>query len=300
MSSSLKLGWIGTGVMGVSMCGHLLTAGHSVVVYTRTKSKAQPLLDRGATWGNSPGEVAGQADVVFTMVGSPQDVREVYFGSTGLLAGARPGALAIDLTTTAPSLAQELAADGRVSTLDAPVSGGDIGARNATLSIMVGGAKPAFERALPLLQLLGKTIIHQGPAGAGQHAKLCNQIVITGAMIGVCESLLYGTKAGLDLATMLQSIRGGAAGCWTLDNLAPRILQGNFGPGFSVDHFVKDMGLVLAECRQMNLELPGVQLVHELYRRIQARGLGQKGTQILFQALAEVTPPPGVSAASRR
>jgi 3-hydroxyisobutyrate dehydrogenase len=230
-------------------------------------------------------------DVVFTMVGYPQDVREVYFGKAGILADRKPGPVTVDMTTTAPSLAQEISA-ANPRALDAPVSGGDVGARNATLSIMVGGDKTLFEKHRLLLQKLGKTIIHQGPAGAGQHAKLCNQIVITGAMIGVCEALLYGTYARLDLATMLQSIRGGAAGCWTLDNLAPRILKGDFEPGFYVDHFVKDMGLVLEECRRMNLKLSGVRLVHELYRQVQALGHGQKGTQILYRALEEMAKQP--------
>ncbi|MEI6083737.1 MAG: NAD(P)-dependent oxidoreductase [Verrucomicrobiota bacterium] len=318
MSTPLKLGWIGTGVMGVSMCGHL---GPGVTIFSRTKTKAQPLLDRGAIWADSPRAVAANSDIVFTMVGYPQDVREVYFGGTphlnplpqttrerrpasplptggegqgegvSLLDGARPGTILVDMTSTAPSLSQEIYATAKtknVNTLDAPVSGGDVGARNATLSIMVGGDKEAFAKVLPLFQQLGKTIIHQGPAGAGQHAKLCNQIVIAGTMIGVCESLIYGKKAGLNLDTMLQSIRGGAAACWTLDNLAPRILKGNFDPGFFADHFVKDMALALEEAKRMNLLLPGLQLVHNLYRRVQALGHGKKGTHALYLALEEM------------
>ncbi|MCG3146978.1 MAG: 2-hydroxy-3-oxopropionate reductase [Verrucomicrobiae bacterium] len=291
----MKIGWIGTGVMGVSMSGHLLAAGNVVTVYSRTKAKAQPLLDRGATWANSPCEVARNTEIVFTMVGFPEDVRQVYFGESGIFAGLKPGTITVDMTSTAPSLAQEIFATNPNS-LDAPVSGGDVGARNATLSIMVGGAKPVFEKVLPLLQKLGKTIIHQGPAGAGQHAKLCNQIVIAGTMIGVCEALLYGKKAGLDLETMLSSIRGGAAACWTLDNLAPRILKGNFDPGFFADHFVKDMALALEEAKRMNLRLPGLQLVHDLYKHVQTLGHGRKGTHALYLALEEVAN----AAATRR
>ena len=292
MKNPQRIGWIGTGVMGVSMCAHLLAKGYAVTVFNRTKSKAQPLLDKSAAWADSARAVAEQSEVVFTMVGFPQEVRDVYFGEKGVLAGVKPGSIVVDMTTTAPSLAQEIYAAAkakRVQAIDAPVSGGDLGARNATLSIMVGGDKAALETALPLLQILGKTIVHQGGAGAGQHAKLCNQIVITGTMIGVCESLLYGFKAGLDLNTLLQSIRGGSANCWTLDNLAPRILNGNFEPGFFVDHFVKDMALALEESRRMNLQLPGLSLAHELYRKTQALGFGRKGTQALILALAEMS-----------
>jgi 3-hydroxyisobutyrate dehydrogenase len=277
--------------MGASMCGHLLDAGHPVTLFTRTREKAQALLDRGATWAASPRDAAAQADVVFTMVGFPADVREVYFGDAGVLAAARAGLQLIDMTTTSPTLAKEIDAAARAkgaSSLDAPVSGGDVGARNATLSIMVGGDTAAFEAALPLLQRLGKTIIHEGPAGAGQHTKLCNQIVIAGTMIGVCESLLYARRAGLDLETMLQAIRGGAAACWALDNLAPRVLKGNFEPGFFVDHFVKDMGLALDEAERMQLQLPGLTLVRAIYVRAQQLGYGRKGTQALYLALEQM------------
>jgi 3-hydroxyisobutyrate dehydrogenase len=282
--------------MGASMCGHLLDAGHPVTLFTRTREKAQALLDRGATWAASPRDAAAQADVVFTMVGFPADVREVYFGEAGVLAAARAGMQLIDMTTTSPTLAKEIDAAARAkgaSSLDAPVSGGDVGARNATLSIMVGGDAAAFEAALPLLQRLGKTIIHEGPAGTGQHTKLCNQIVIAGTMIGVCESLLYGRRAGLDLETMLQAIRGGAAACWALDNLAPRVLKGNFEPGFFVDHFVKDMGLALDEAERIKLQLPGLTLVRAIYVRAQQLGYGRKGTQALYLALDEMAKETG-------
>src|ERR1017187_5632691 len=295
MNATTRLGWIGTGVMGLSMCGHLLTKGHAVTVYNRTKAKAQPLLDKGAQWGDSPRAVATQSDILFSMVGYPRDVREVYFGAGGVLAGVKPGSLIVDMTTTEPSLSKEIYVAAKVKgvdAIDAPVSGGDVGARNAALSIMVGGDAEAVERARPLLEILGKTIIHQGGTGAGQHAKMCNQIVIAGTMIGVCESLLYGHKAGLNLETMLQSIRGGAAGCWSLDNLAPRILQRNFAPGFLVDHFVKDMEIALAEAEHAGLVLPGLKLVDELYRTLQAQGNGRNGTQALYLALEAMSQKP--------
>lgn len=286
-----RIAWIGTGVMGLSMCGHLLEAGYPVTIYSRTKAKAQPLLDRGATWADSPREAASHADIIFTMVGFPNDVREVYLSDTGVLAGARPGAIAVDMTSTSPSLAKEIfatAASKDIATLDAPVSGGDVGARNAALSIMVGGEAATFAAILPLFQKMGKAIVHQGPAGAGQHTKLCNQIVVAGTIIGVCESLFYGKRAGLNLETMLQSIRGGAAACWTLDNLAPRVLNGNFDPGFFIDHFVKDMGIALEESARMNIDLPGLKTVHAVYQKVQALGLGRKGTHGLFLALEEM------------
>jgi 3-hydroxyisobutyrate dehydrogenase len=292
-TATTRLGWIGTGVMGLSMCGHLLAKGHAVTVYNRTKSKAQPLLDKGAQWGDSPHAVAAEADVLFSMVGYPRDVREVYFGTDGVLDGMKPSSLVVDMTTTEPSLSKEIYAATKakgVDAIDAPVSGGDVGARNAALSIMVGGDAKAVERVRPLLEILGKTIIHQGGPGAGQHAKMCNQIVIAGTMIGVCESLLYGHRAGLNLETMLQSIRGGAAGCWSLDNLAPRILQRNFAPGFLVDHFIKDMEIALAEAERMGLVLPGLKLVDELYRTLQVQGHGRNGTQALYLALEAMSP----------
>jgi 3-hydroxyisobutyrate dehydrogenase len=286
--SATRVGWVGTGVMGGPMCGHLLTAGYRVLVHSRTKARAQPLLDKGALWGESPRALAEQADVTFTMVGFPQDVRAVYFGRDGLLAGGRPGAIFVDMTTTEPSLAKELhaSAQGRgLHAIDAPVSGGDVGAQNATLSIMVGGDQETVQAVMPLFELMGKKIVHQGGSGSGQHTKLCNQIVIAGTMVGVCESLLYGYKAGLDLSQMLQSIRGGAAACWTLDHLAPRMLQRNFDPGFFVEHFIKDMGIALKEAKRMGLVLPGLTLVHQLYLSVQAQGHGRLGTHALMLGL---------------
>lgn len=282
------IAWIGTGVMGAPMCGHLADAVGTVRVYNRTKSKAEPLIENGAQWCESPAQAAEGADLVFTIVGFPADVQAVYFGEQGILSVLKEGAICVDFTTTSPSLAVEIneAASKRgAAAIDAPVSGGDVGAREARLSIMVGGDAGAVEQVHPLLQKLGQNIVHQGPAGAGQHTKMCNQIAIAGTMIGVCESLLYATKAGLDLETMLSSISKGAAGCWTLDNLAPRIVKRNFEPGFYIDHFIKDMGIALTEAARMNLALPGLALVHQLYVAAAAQGEGSSGTQALMRAL---------------
>jgi 3-hydroxyisobutyrate dehydrogenase len=290
--SSFRISWIGTGVMGRSMCGHLLAHGARVAVFTRTREKAQPLLDRGAVWADSPRAAAGQGDVVFTMLGFPADVRVAYFSENGLLADVRRNAVLVDMTTTEPSLAIEIAqaaAARGAAALDAPVSGGDVGAQNATLAIMVGGDVSALDRVRPLLEAMGRTIVHEGPPGTGQHTKMCNQIVIAGTMIGVCESLLYGARAGLDLNTMLQSIRGGAAGCWTLENLAPRVLKGNFDPGFMVDHFIKDMGIALDEAARMRLALPGLALVRQLYLATAAQGHARSGTHALYLALKDLS-----------
>ena len=278
--------------MGAAMAGHLLAKGYVLTVFSRTRSKAEGLSQRGARWAESPARVADASDVIFTMVGFPQDVSEVYLGEAGLVRQARKGMVCVDMTTAPPSLAgtiaEALKARGAYF-LDAPVSGGDVGARNASLSIMVGGETSVVEAIRPLFECLGQRIVHQGKAGAGQHAKLCNQITIAGTMIGVCESLLYGYRAGLDLDTMLQSIRGGAAACWTLDNLAPRILARNFAPGFFVEHFVKDMDMALEESRRMGLVLPGLALVHQLYLAIQAHGHGRSGTHALIVALEELS-----------
>jgi 3-hydroxyisobutyrate dehydrogenase len=249
------------------------------------------MVGAGAVWADSPAEVARRSAVVFTMVGFPADVRAVYLGPEGVLAGVRPGSILVDMTTTEPTLAREIDAAARKRgcyALDAPVSGGDVGAREGRLSIMVGGERAAFEAVRPLLERLGRNIAYQGPAGAGQHTKMCNQIVIAGTMIGVCESLLYGARAGLDLEQMLGSIRSGAAGCWTLDNLGPRILKRDFAAGFYVEHFVKDMGIALEEARRMKVSLPGLGLVHQLYVAVQAQGHGRKGTHALMLALEQL------------
>jgi 3-hydroxyisobutyrate dehydrogenase len=283
-----RVGWIGTGVMGEPMCGHIIAKGYPVVVNSRTKAKASPLVERGATWVDSPRAVSEQSDVVFTIVGFPADVREVYFGANGLLSAARAGQTFVDMTTTEPRLAMEIyqaAVAKGASAVDAPVSGGDVGARNAALSIMIGGDQATVEALTPLFQSMGKRIMHQGGPGTGQHTKMCNQIVIAGTMVGVCESLLYGFKAGLGLPTMIETIRGGAAACWSLDNLAPRIVKGDFAPGFVVEHFIKDMGIALAEAERMGIALPGLALVHQLYAIVRALGHGRRGTQALMLAL---------------
>lgn len=287
-----RVGWIGAGVMGAPMCQHVQSARYSVTLYTRTRAKANPILAKGATWAHSPRAVTEQTDVVFTMVGFPQDVRQVYFGEQGILAGIRPGMVVVDMTTTEPALAKDVSAAARgkgAYAIDAPVSGGDVGARDATLSIMAGGEKQAVQAVMPLFELLGKKIVHQGGPGSGQHAKLCNQIVIAGTMVGVCESLLYGYKAGLDLNKLLESIRGGAAACWTLENLAPRILRRNFDPGFFVEHFIKDMGIALEEAKRMGLTLPGLALVYQLYEKVQSLGHGRSGTHALMIALEDLS-----------
>ena len=287
-----RVGWIGTGVMGAPMCGHLLASGYPVTVFNRTPERARGLLERGAAWAESPQAVAQHADVVFTMVGFPDDVREIVLGPAGTLAGAGHGTILVDMTTSEPSLAREIyeAARARgVASLDAPVSGGDVGARAAGPSIMVGGDRDAFERVAPLLRCLGATIVHQGPAGAGQHTKMVNQILVASGMVAVSEALLYAHQAGLDLPTVLQSVSGGAAGSWSLTHYAPRILARDFAPGFRVDHFVKDMGIALAEARRMRLSLPGLALVEQLYLALVAQGDGRQGTHALVLALARLS-----------
>ena len=290
--ASTRLGWIGTGVMGTSMCGHLLAAGYSVTVYNRTRDRAEPLLARGASWADTPAAVARAADVVFTMVGYPADVRAVLLGADGVLAGAAPGAIAVDMTTSEPSLAVEIAARAQekgVHSVDAPVSGGDVGAREARLSIMIGGDRAVVDALAPLFQVMGKTIVHQGGPGAGQHTKMVNQILIATNMIGVCEALLYGYRAGLDLPTVLSSVGSGAAGSWSLANLGPRIIANRFEPGFFVEHFIKDMGIALAEARRMGLALPGLALAQQLYLALAAQGHARDGTHALELALARLS-----------
>ncbi|MGN6544217.1 MAG: NAD(P)-dependent oxidoreductase [Aureliella sp.] len=286
------IGWIGTGVMGKSMCGHLIAAGFPCVVYNRTPEKAQELVAAGARLAGSPAEVAEQADVVFTIVGYPADVREVTLGKQGTLSAATAGKVLVDMTTSEPSLAQEIYAAARaksVHAVDAPVSGGDIGAREARLSIMIGGDAEVVESLMPCWQAMGKTIVHQGPAGLGQHAKMVNQILIASNMVGVCEALLYGYRSGLNLETVLQSVSSGAAGSWSLSNLSPRIIRGDFAPGFFVEHFIKDMGIALAEAERMRLALPGLALAKQLYQALAAQGHAKSGTQALLLALANLS-----------
>ncbi|MDE0370141.1 MAG: NAD(P)-dependent oxidoreductase [bacterium] len=291
MTDKPAIGWVGTGVMGVSMCGHVLDAGYPVTVTTRTKARAANLIARGATWAATPAEVAAASDMSFAIVGFPEDVRQVFLGPDGLLEGASAGDVLVDMTTSEPALAIEIAAtcaERGVEAIDAPVSGGDIGARNGTLSIMIGGDPDPVEQVRPVFETMGKTIIRQGGPGAGQHTKAVNQILIATGMIGLSEALLYGQQAGLDLDTVMGSVSGGAAGSWSLSNYGPRMLGGDFEPGFFVDHFVKDMGIALREAASMKLPAPGLALAHELYVSLQAQGLGRKGTQSLILALARL------------
>ena len=295
LPESTRIGWVGTGVMGRHMCGHLIDAGYSVRVFNRTRAKAEELIERGARWADSPRQVAEQSDVVFSIVGFPEDVREVILGDAGVLAGASPGSTVVDMTTSRPALAEQIAeaaSQRQVSAIDAPVSGGDTGAKNATLSIMVGGERAAYERILPALEKLGKTIVYQGAAGRGQHTKMVNQTLIATGMIGVCEALLYASRAGLDLPTVLQSVASGAAGSWSLSNLAPRMIEGDFDPGFFVEHFIKDMRIALDEAAAMNLALPGLALAQQLYQALAAQGHIKDGTQALVLALAQLNDLP--------
>lgn len=281
-----KIAFIGTGVMGASVVQHLLQAGHEVTVYTRTKEKALPLIKEGACWAETPALASVQKDIVFTMVGYPSDVEQVYFGDEGILAAANTGTIIVDMTTSEPTLAKKIygaAKEKGIATLDAPVSGGDVGAKNGTLSLMVGGDKDIFEQMLPIFEVFGQNIVYQGAAGAGQHTKMTNQIVISTMMIGVCEALAYGMQAGLDMEDVLKSISAGAAGSWTLSNLAPRMLQNNLAPGFYVKHFIKDMKIALDEAERMGLQLPGLQMAKEMYEQLAARGYSDNGTQALIK-----------------
>lgn len=283
-----RVGWIGTGVMGRAMAEHVLSAGYTLTVFNRSRDKALPLAERGATVVDSPRQVAERSDVVVAIVGMPADVREVFLGPAGALAGSRPGMVLIDMTTSSPALAIELAATAAeqgIAALDTPVSGGDVGARAGSLSVMVGGDRAVCDAMTPLFQTFGQTIVHQGPAGAGQQAKAVNQILIAGTMIAVCEALLYARRAGLDPETVLRSVAVGAAGSKALEVLGPRILKRDFEPGFTVEHFLKDMGIALAEADRMGLALPGVALAKQLYEEVRAQGHGRKGTQALMLGL---------------
>ena len=292
MNEVRSVGWIGTGVMGRSMCLHVMNkSGLKARVYNRTREKARDLLEAGAVWCGSPREVAEGSDCVFTIVGYPADVEEVVLGEKGALAGARAGSVIVEMTTSEPTLAQRIHAEAKrksVDALDAPVSGGDVGARNAKLAIMVGGERPVYERVLPLLRHMGENIAWFGGPGAGQHTKMVNQIAIAGNMIGVVECLLYAHTSGLDQAAVIDVIGKGAAGSWSINNLGRRIVKGDFNPGFFIKHFVKDMGIALDEARRMKLGLPGLALVHQFYVSAQAVGLENLGTQGLYQVLARM------------
>ncbi len=285
------IGWIGTGVMGIPMAGHLLDAGHVMAVHSRTRSKAEPLLARGARWAETPAEAARGADAVFSMVGYPDDVEAVHLGPQGTLAASPPPRIIVDMTTSRPSLAVGLhreAAGRGVASLDAPVSGGDVGARQGTLSIMVGGDRADFESAKSLLACLGRNVILQGGPGAGQHTKMMNQILIATTMIGVCEGVLYAAKAGLDPMRAIESVESGAAGSWSISNLGPRMIRRDFEPGFYVEHFIKDLTIALEESDRMGLVLPGLALSRRLYEQVRALGDGwggRRGTQALLLAV---------------
>ncbi|MED2974712.1 MULTISPECIES: NAD(P)-dependent oxidoreductase [unclassified Fictibacillus] len=290
MSEKKSIGFIGTGVMGKSMAAHLLKAGHSVHIYTRTREKAEELLSQGAEWKSTVAEVAQASQVVVTMVGYPSDVEEVYFGENGILENAAKGSYVMDMTTSSPRLAEKISSTAKelgLHALDAPVSGGDVGAREARLSIMAGGEKEDFEAVLPILQLMGQNIVYQGKAGAGQHTKMCNQIAIASGMIGVCEAIIYAEKAGLDPSTVLKSIESGAAGSWSLSNLAPRIIKGNFEPGFYVKHFIKDMKIALESAEEMGLLTPGLKLAKDLYEELAEMGEENSGTHALYKRLKQ-------------
>jgi 3-hydroxyisobutyrate dehydrogenase len=274
------------------MCGHLLEGGYQVTVTNRTPARADGVIQKGARWAATPAQVARESDVVFSMVGFPADVRQVVLGADGALAGARPGAVLVDMTTSEPTLAAEIAATAAsrgVFALDAPVSGGDVGARNASLSIMVGGPAEVFDAMRPLLALMGTTIVLQGPSGAGQHTKMVNQILIASSMVALSEGLLYAYRVGLDIEQVLASVASGAAGSWSLSNLAPRAVAGDFAPGFTVDHLVKDLGIALAEAKRARLALPGLALANQLYIALQAQGRGRSGTQALVHAVASLS-----------
>ena len=281
------IGWIGTGVMGVSMAKHLMAAGHPLVIHTRTRARAELLLAAGAQWAESPLAVAEQAGIVCSMVGYPEDVEVTHLGPQGTLSAAKAPALLIDFTTSSPALAQRIAERGAAlgtQAIDAPVSGGDIGARNATLSIMCGGTEAAFQAARPVLDLLGKTVVLQGPAGSGQHTKMVNQLLIAGTMLGMADALSYAKKAGLNPETVLQSVGGGAAASWSLTNLAPRILKSDFAPGFFIEHFLKDLRIALDEARALGLDLPCATAAERTYRALAEAGYARAGTQAIVHA----------------
>ena len=286
MPGKPAIAFIGTGVMGRSMAGHLMAAGHALHVFNRTRDKAKPLVDSGATWHGSAGEAAAHADVVITMLGFPHDVEESYLGKGGILEKARKGALLIDMTTSSPLLARKISAAASATglvALDAPVSGGDVGAKEARLVIMVGGDPAAYERALPVLSLMGKNLALQGPAGAGQHCKMANQIACAVGMVAWVEALAYAKSAGLDPSKVHGSISGGAAGSWALTILGPRALSGDFAPGFYVKHIRKDIGIAVASAEEMGLELPGLDCARRRYDQVASRGWEEFGTQVLYR-----------------
>lgn len=285
MSDKNILGFIGTGVMGSNMAGHLLTAGNEVHIYNRTKSKAEKLIRGGAIWEDSPADIVSKCKIVFTIVGYPKDVEDIYLGKNGLIGLASKDSLLVDMTTSSPKLAEKIWTTGKtrgISVLDAPVTGGDKGAREAKLTILVGGRKEDFEIALPYFRLMGANIRHMGKAGCGQYTKLVNQITLAGTMTGLCEGLAFAKGHGLDQKEVLEAISGGAAGSWSLTNYGPRILDGDFDPGFFVKHYIKDIKLAEESADEIELDLPALSLTRELYEEISEGGLGEAGTQSLY------------------
>lgn len=288
MDNQIRVGFIGLGIMGQSMAGHILAAGHPVNVFNRSKSRADALVSRGAKWFGAIGDLAAESDVIITMVGYPSDVQEVYFGSGNILDRAK-GAYLIDMTTSSPSLAKKIADEAErrgCHSLDAPVSGGDIGARNAKLSIMVGGKQGDFDAVLPILKLMGANVVLQGGPGAGQHTKMCNQIVIAGTIMGVSEGLGYAKAVGLSPQTVMESIGGGAASGFQLINLGAKMIAGDFAPGFYVEHFLKDLGIALEEAQNVNLDLPALELASKLYKQLVEQGYARNGTQVIYKRYA--------------
>lgn len=286
MNHKKNIGWIGTGVMGFSMVKNLLEEQFTVNIFTRTKEKALPLMDQGAVWKDTVAEVAKSSDIIFTMVGYPEDVESIYFGDEGILHHAKEGAIVVDMTTSKPSLAAKIYTEARkknIHSLDAPVSGGDIGAKKGTLAIMIGGDQEIFKQVKPIFNILGNNIVLQGKAGAGQHTKMANQITIASNMIGVCEAIVYAKKANLDVEKVLQSISTGAAGSWSLSNLAPRMMKGDYEPGFYIKHFVKDMRIAIESAQEMGLTTPGLDLSLKLYKELEEKGEGDLGTQALIK-----------------
>lgn len=283
---SKSIGWIGTGVMGDSMAEHLLDAGYDLRVHNRTKEKALSLIQQGARWCESAADAAKDADFVFAIVGFPKDVEETFLGERGILTTAKNGSVVIDMTTSEPSLAErifERAKEKGVSSLDAPVSGGDLGARNASLSIMVGGEEDAFRQAKPLLEVMGENISWFGAAGSGQRVKMSNQILIATTMIGTVESILYAVRSGLEPNAVIDLIGSGAAGCWSINNLGRRIVKADYDPGFYIKHFVKDMSIALNDAERMGLDLPGLALAKKFYDRTVEAGQENEGTQALYK-----------------
>lgn len=286
-----KIGWIGTGIMGKSMCLNIIKGNYEVSVYNRTKEKARDLIDKGAKWCNSPEEVSMNSDIIFTIVGMPKDVSEVVLGENGILSNAKKGSIIIDMTTSEPSLAEKIYVESKkkgVFSLDAPVSGGDAGAKEGKLAIMVGGDKEIFDKVMPLFRLMGENISYMGKAGSGQHTKMSNQILVASTLIGIVESLIYGFKAGLDISKVIDIVGKGAASSRVATNLGAKIVKKDFNPGFAIKYFIKDMGIALQEAKKMNLKLPGLSLVHQLYTASMEMGLENLGTQGLYKVFEKM------------